>query len=518
LANIAVSVEQLRLKFSGEQKLIFQDFNLHIPEGQKILILGPSGSGKSTLLQVLSGIIPTYSSVPMHCASIQTPEHWGFVFQDPDTQFCMSYVDEELAFVLENRQIARESMEPAMHHVLGIVGLQLPSLHTPIRSLSQGMKQRLALAAVLLLEPHTVFLDEPSALLDPEGKRLIWESLRNSLQQHTVIVVEHHVDGILDWFDRVVILNESGVIVADDTPSSVFETQQQLLLQYGIWYPNIWQTYLSGQEQSSKQSSTHTNSNIIMELEQFCGLRGSRTLIEVEHATITEGSWIAITGANGAGKSSLLLALARLIDSSGQYKIRNQAITTGKARKAKVPQDISFVFQSPELQFIADTVFDELLHSYELSLAQPHNNTDKAQKKQQDIKVYEDSKETIQNLFAQFRLDMPLERHPFECSVGQKRRLSILTAMVEQRPILLLDEPTFGQDAANTFTIIEKLQHMNAQGITIIMITHDPIIATLIASEEWHITDGRLHSITINDRGAERGDTNGQCLELVRTN
>ncbi|URN93027.1 MAG: energy-coupling factor ABC transporter ATP-binding protein [Candidatus Pristimantibacillus lignocellulolyticus] len=516
MSNIAVSVEQLRLKFSGEPNLIFQDFSIHIPEGQKILILGPSGSGKSTLLQVLSGIIPNYSSVPMSYASIQTPEHWGFVFQDPDTQFCMSYVDEELAFVLENRQIARELMEPAMHHVLDVVGLQLPSLHTPIRNLSQGMKQRLALAAVLLLEPRTVFLDEPSALLDPEGKHLIWESLRKSLQKHTVIVVEHHVDGILDWFDRVVILNESGVIVADDTPSSIFETQQQLLLQYGIWYPNIWHTYLSKHQSSSNNYVTRANTRAIIELEQFIGSRGGRTLIRVEQATITEGAWIAITGANGAGKSSLLLALARLIDSSGQYKIYNQTLTTGKARKTTVPQHISFVFQSPELQFVADTVYDELHHSYKLASAQPNDNNIKG-KQQQERTAHEDDKQTIQNLFTQFRLNMPLDRHPFECSVGQKRRLSILTAMVEQRPILLLDEPTFGQDAANTFTIIEELQKMNAQGITIIMITHDPIIASLIASEEWHITDGRLQSITINERLAERGGTDGQCLELVRT-
>ena len=516
MANIAVSVEQLRLKFSGEQRLVFQDFNLHIAEGEKILILGPSGSGKSTLLQVLSGIIPTHSSVPMHCASIQTPEHWGFVFQDPDTQFCMRYVDEELAFVLENRQMARELMEPAMRHVLDVVGLQLPSLHTSIGNLSQGMKQRLALAAVLLLEPHTVFLDEPSALLDPEGKQLIWESLRSSLQHHTVIVVEHHVDGILDWFDRVIILNESGVIVADDTPSSIFETQQQLLLQYGIWYPNVWQTYFSGQKHNSSHATTHASTNVIIELERFSGSRGNRTLIEVEHATVTEGSWIAITGANGAGKSSLLLALARLIDSSGQYKIYGEAIA-GKSRRSTVPQEISYVFQSPELQFIADTIYEELLHSYKQGTAQPDSKSSKAQKLQQDRNAHEDYKETIQQLFTEFRLHMPLDRHPFECSVGQKRRLSILTAMVEKRPILLLDEPTFGQDAANTFTIIEKLQQMNAQGVTIIMITHDPIIASLIASEEWHIADSRLHSIKINDRRSERGDDSGQCMELVHT-
>lgn len=508
MQNIAASVERLRLKFAGEQRLIFQDLSLSIPVGQKVLILGPSGSGKSTLLQVLSGIIPSFTAVPISYEQIQIAEHWGFVFQDPDTQFCMSYVDEELAFVLENRQVPRQEMESFMLNVLDQVGLKLPSIHTPISKLSQGMKQRLALAAVLLLEPHTIFLDEPSALLDPEGKNLIWDSLRNTLQSHTVVVVEHHIDGILDWFDRVIILNESGVIVADDTPSSIFLNQQQLLQQYGIWYPNIWKTYLDDKTSKPLHSIPQLNDQIIIELQQFIGLRGKQKVIEVDSAQIKQGSWIAITGPNGAGKSSFLLALAQLIDSNGSYMIDNEPIVNSNSKKKQIPNDISFVFQSPELQFIADTVLEEMLHSYKQDLSIAH----KLDRKQQS-----QYNEHIQSLLSQFRLDMPLDRHPYECSVGQKRRLSILTAMIEERSIILLDEPTFGQDAANTFTIIERLQLLQEQGTTIIMITHDSVIASQIASEEWHIANGRLDHITINHHQENRGKTHGQSMELVHT-
>src|SRR5690625_652372 len=189
----SIKLDNLRLKFPGEQSLLFKSLSLHIPPGQKVLLLGPSGSGKSTLLQVLSGIIPETVDMPMKADEIQLPRSWGFVFQDPETQFCMAYVDEELAFVLENLQIPRAEMETHMRNILADVGLHFDDLHTPIDTLSQGMKQRLALASVLLLEPNVLFLDEPTALLDPAGTEKIWENVKQISTDKTVIIVEHKI-------------------------------------------------------------------------------------------------------------------------------------------------------------------------------------------------------------------------------------------------------------------------------------------------------------------------------------
>jgi len=521
MSNKAIGVTKLRAKYSGEKQLIFKDLTLSIPQGQKLLLLGPSGCGKSTLLQILSGIIPGAVQIPLLAEQIIKPENWGFVFQDPDTQFCMSYVDEELAFVLENQQIPYEQMKPLIEAVLQHVQLQLPTLHTPIAELSQGMKQRLALAAVLLLKPEVVFLDEPSALLDPEGKQHIWETIRSTLAQHTVIVVEHHIDGILDWFDRVVVFNRQGEIIADDQPASVFANQKQFLMQEGIWYPDIWEEYFPSfpLRSDSEQSPVQQPSSTLLELMKFSVERG-RYSLQIPHAAANQGDWIAITGKNGAGKSTLLFALARLLSSSGSYRI--QGVDVG----ADIPDAISYVFQNPELQFITDRIIDEVTHSLNV-------------KQEQQLKTQEKQKNWMKKLFAtkrsnsssnrsqliaeasaaleQLQLNVPLDRHPYELSIGQKRRLSVLTALVENRSILLLDEPTFGQDARSTFTMLEWLQQLQASGVTIIMVTHDEQIMRRFATKIWHIEHGALVVRTPTDMKPSKEADDEQRTELVHT-
>ncbi len=504
-------VENLRLKFAGEADLLFKGLSLHIPQGQKVLILGPSGSGKSTLLQVLSGIIPNSLAVPAAYDHIQLPSSWGFVFQDPDTQFCMSYVDEELAFVLENQQVPREDMDLKIKEALMLVGLQLDHLHTPIQQLSQGMKQRLALAAVLLLQPETVFLDEPSALLDPEGTVQIWDSVRSLLLHKTVIVVEHNINAVLDWIERIILFDNTGNIIADGEAQSIFQHYKAELTHYGIWYPNVWEEYIAARPLAdtsevllhslhstqlddasiSTQASKHEP---IIQLHNFKGFRGKECRISVQDATISAGSWIAITGANGAGKSSLLLALTQLIPTTGTYIIHNQEIKLTK-KKQPVPAALSFVFQNPELQFIKDSIGEELAHS--LAIFKENKRQIGPSVAQSADAATGDSHfqldwNSVEEVLASFQLPVDASRHPYELSLGQKRKLSVLTALLESHSILLLDEPTFGQDAKNTFLLLEQLERLRNNGITIVMVTHDPKIVTHFATEEWVIDRGEL--------------------------
>lgn len=496
----ALQVEQLRLKFPGEDSLVFQDLSISIKHQEKVLILGPSGSGKSTLLQVLSGIIPSFYEVPLTYQSLKRAEQWGYVFQDPETQFCMNIVNEELAFVLENRNIDRDQMEPLMQQVLEQVGLNI-DLHTPISSLSQGMKQRLALASVLLLEPSIIFLDEPSALLDPEGKTHIWSSLRHTLQHHTVVVVEHHIDGILDWFDRIIILDHQGAIIAEGNATEIFHKQRHLLDQYGIWHPHSWESFLTESSPLPKDKKIRNNLQLpILQLRDYDALRGGQSVCYAHDADAFRGDWITITGRNGAGKSSLLLSLAGLIESRGSLFLNEKLV---KQHKKHIPAELSLIFQSPELQFIADTVLDELL----ISLAPPEQAYKAFIKKQGKQYL-----SFIQERLAHYQLDLPLDRHPYQCSVGQKKRLSLLTAFVKHTPILLLDEPTFGQDARNTFIILRTLMELTEQGATIIMITHDPMIVNHLATKQWHISDGKLQVINLHSQ--DQGEN--ACEQLAK--
>lgn len=475
-----IGVTNLRLKFPGAESLLFKDLSFEAKGGEKVLFLGPSGCGKSTLLQVLSGLIPNTIEVPTRQDTIQLPKSYGFVFQDPDTQFCMPYVDEELAFVLENLQVPRELMDEKMNDVLKQVGLHIPP-HSLIDDLSQGMKQRLALASVLLLDPDVIFLDEPSALLDPEGTDQIWDSVKQVSDDKTVIIVEHKIDHIADWVDRVILFDDSGHIIADESPKVIFQQYQNEITEYGIWHPDVWEHYTASESFKTLMNKRET-SNVglvndtdrIVHLQQFKGFYGKKEKIHVDEAAIYPNSWLTIIGDNGAGKSTLLLALMRLIQASGHYTIHEKAVSLHKKDKTP-PKELSFVFQNPELQFIENTVKDEVAFSLKLQGLSP-----------------EKVEEEAGHLLNAFRVYVDDDHHPYQLSIGQKRRLSVATAFAHHSDILLLDEPTFGQDAKSTFEMLEQLEELRQQGTTIVMVTHDMNIVKHFATDVWTIERGKL--------------------------
>jgi energy-coupling factor transport system ATP-binding protein len=486
--DVVASVTRLRLKFPGEQELLFQNMSLSVRKGEKLLLLGPSGCGKSTLLQVLSGLIPRTIEVPMKCDAAVIPARSGVVFQDPDTQFCMSYADEELAFVLENNQVPREQMPSRIRKLLTQVGLPADEMHMPIGSMSQGMKQRLAIASVLAMEPEVLFLDEPTALLDEEGTTQVWDTIRHISIDQTLVIVEHKINEIVHDVDRIVVLSSQGEMIADGSAEEVFNGRRQALLDYGVWYPGVWDEASSPRwnEYFSHVPSPHKPNELrspdkpegadaagtfLLELEHFRGLRGSSPVIHVEQARVKPGDWIGVVGENGAGKSSLLLSMMRLIRTEGRYSV-DGAEAGGTERLA---ERIAFVFQNPELQFVAHSVRKELEYSLPDSLFPAEQRRDR-----------------VDRMLVRFGLERLEERHPYQLSLGQKRRLSIATAVIREPAVLLLDEPTFGQDARNTFVMLDMLEQLRVAGTAIVMVTHDPEIVRRYCTGIWRIQEGEL--------------------------
>lgn len=503
----AAQVQDLRLKFPGEPQFVFKDLSFEVRHGEKVLLLGPSGSGKSTLLQVLSGIIPDLVEVPMRCSAKQIPDSWGFLFQDPDTQFCMPYVDEELAFALENLGVPQTNMTGRMTEVLEKVGLRLPELHVSINSLSQGMKQRLALASVLLSDPEVLLLDEPSALLDPEGRRLIWQSISRIAQQRTLIIVEHRIEEILalGLVDRVALFGPDGRLLGQGPPETVFREYNRELQEFGIWYPGVWEKFFAGsagnrlsEPVGAISSMDHAPADPVVELAHFRGLRQGKPVIQVDQASVRPGDFIAITGPNGAGKSSLLLSLMGLLPSDGEYVLQGFHMQGGEKLPRRVRKQqmelaankIGFVFQNPEFQFIADQVKEEIAFSL-----------------REEGLSHGELRERIEQTLQQFGLQGCEGRHPYQLSLGQKRRLSVASAAVRKRPLLLLDEPTFGQDAVNTFAILKLCEELRRQGTAIVMVTHEDWIADRMATQRWQVEEGRLISLRLTERGAQLADT-----------
>ncbi|MCG7338805.1 energy-coupling factor ABC transporter ATP-binding protein [Staphylococcus sp. ACRSN] len=456
-----ISIKNLRLKYPNAEKKIFDNLNLTINNNEKVLLLGPSGSGKSTLLNVLSGIVPNLVDLPMKYDELTIKSDCGVIFQDPDTQFCMPKVYEELAFVLENLQVPRNDMDSRIESALAAVGLDV-NKDQYINQLSGGMKQKLAIAETILQETDTLFLDEPTAMLDSESTEDLWKMIKQVWDKKTVIIVEHKVNHVWQHIDRVILFNYDGEIIADETPQVILRDFEKLLSEYGVWHPNAWEyapSALNNPTQSNNDLGTLYFKDITIK-------RAKKNLLQIPELAISSGEWITITGQNGAGKTTLLESIMQLIKYSGTFAINNETI-----RKIKqAAKHMFLVYQNPESQFITNSVYEEIFIQYK--------NQSKASL---------NAKQATDAMLEMLQLQAVQNQHPFELSVGQKRRLSVAIALSSSSKFLLLDEPTFGLDSHNTFNLIKLFQARIQSGQTIIMVTHDSELISRYATRKFNV-------------------------------
>ncbi|MCQ6275571.1 ABC transporter ATP-binding protein [Bacillus sp. V3B] len=476
----------LHVQFYDRTEPTLTNINLSVRKGEKVLFLGPSGSGKSTFIHVLSGLIPDAILARMK-GKVWGPKQRGVLFQDPESQFCMLTVDEEIAFSLENREIPANQMPEIIQKVKEQVGLGHLKGDTPINSLSGGMNQRLALATILALEPEVLFLDEPTAQLDPMGTKEVIDVLKQLDRNQTVLLVEHKLEGILDWIDRVVLFNDQGEVIADGNPHTIYKEYESLIKQYGIWKPRLWPLTWDALLKKECSDVTHSWKKINLPKPS-----SSEPLITVSNGTlclknnmvwsnvnveITKGDWVAIMGPNGAGKSSFLKTIM------GLYTLQEGSITyhffKKPQRKTIKPEMLSnhigFVFQNPEHQFVTDSVEDEISF-----VGQVEKWSEK------------ETLERVEQLIQEFRLSDLRTANPYTLSMGQKRRLSVASMLLKKHELLLMDEPTFGQDAKMTDELAKRMRALNEMETTIVMTTHDVEFAYQYATKLIVLTEGGL--------------------------
>ncbi|ARJ51516.1 ABC transporter ATP-binding protein [Staphylococcus lutrae] len=467
-----LKVKNLRLKYPSAHHKTFDGIDLEIKDKEKVLLLGPSGSGKSTLLNVLSGIVPDLIDLPLKYDTLMPAKNAGVIFQDPDSQFCLPQVNEELAFILENQQVPRQDMDRRIQHALTQVGLDI-NPKQQIHQLSGGMKQKLAIAGTLLQGADTLFLDEPTAMLDIEATENLWNLLKSLWADQTVLIVEHKVEHIWQHVDRVILMNHRGQIIQQGTPDYIMSEFEDLLSEYGVWHPHAWARAPHPRHDAPKPiDKPHT---FQFSYQQGAVQRGRRTLYQVDQLEILPGEWITLTGKNGTGKTSLLESMMQLIRYKGDMHYNGQKLTKIKS----AAKHMYLVYQNPELQFIQNTVFDEICINYH------HMGAEQAKSKTSDMLSLLDLKHVAQ-------------QHPFELSMGQKRRLSVATALSTNADIILLDEPTFGLDSQNTFKLLELFQNRIAQGQTVFMVTHDPHIIEKYPSRRLEVLDGKLYEYEVS--------------------
>ena len=493
-------------QYETQQEPTLQGVDLTIYKGEKVLIVGPSGSGKSTLGQCLNGIIPNIykgqtsgefliKGQAAFDMSIYDKSHLvSTVLQDTDGQFIGLSVAEDLAFALENDVTALDEMKNRVHkwaEKLDLISL----LNQRPQDLSGGQKQRVSLAGVLIDESPILLFDEPLANLDPKSGQDIIELIDQIHKEEgtTTLIIEHRLEDVLHRpVDRIVLIND-GRILFNGGPDQLLATD--LLTQNGIREPLYLTTLrqlgvdLAKEEQladldnlSISKGQVQLRTELVKEtpelqslfrLEDVSFSYDDRPILKSIHLDIKKGEKIAIVGKNGAGKSTLAKALSSFIQTEGRYLWEGQDIKGDSV--AERAGRVGYVLQNPNQMISTSMIFDEVALGLRLR---------GVDEKEIETRVYETLK--ICGLY-EFR-NWPISALSF----GQKKRVTIASILVLGAEIILLDEPTAGQDQKNYTEIMEFLEELHQKGHTIVMITHDMQLMLDYSDRALVMVDGEL--------------------------
>jgi energy-coupling factor transporter ATP-binding protein EcfA2 len=523
-----VRVSDVGITHDGEAAAAPASVTFDIAPGEVVLLLGPSGSGKSTLTLALNGLIPHAIPADM-TGSIevggtqttastvaQLSTRVAMVFQDPDAQLVTGTVLDEVAFGPENLRMPVAEVLERAEAALRRVGLWDRRGDNP-DVLSGGGRQRLAIACALAMGSPLLVLDEPTANLDPSGIEEVYAALADLVAagDRAILLVEHNLDAAVGFVDRVVVLDQNGILAVDGTVDEVLRRRADELHRMGVWLPvsaiaalrlrragfTLEPLPLSPAELRTALESedapdaapvaqvTERGLRPVVERAESAaapvpaisvrGLTLRRGRTEVLHGIdldVAPGEFTAVVGANGAGKTTLIQAMAGVVPPPrGTVMVAGLDVARTGART--LAAHVGFVFQNPEHQFITHTVFDEIAHGLRRQGFADDEVRDRAMA-----------------LLERFGLASRADAHPFLLSGGQKRRLSVGTALVAGAPVLVLDEPTFGQDRARADELLELLSELNAAGTTIVVVTHDMQLVTEHSDRTVVLAGGRLLS------------------------
>lgn len=470
-------------RHAGRKAPALQEVSFSVAPGERILLLGASGAGKSTLLRAIAGVLgdgedgeSTGEILINGIDARATRGIVGMVMQDPDSQVIASRVGDDVVFGCENLGVPREEMWERAEAALDTVGLRV-SLDWPTDRLSGGQKQRLALAGVLAMRPRLMLLDEPTANLDPQGAADVLQATQRIWERTgaAMIVVEHQLGRWMDQVDRLLVLDGTGKVVADGDPLEVLARHGDVLEEMGLWLPG----QDSGLEPLSAEQEVRPNP--VLELSALrTGWRG-HSISPPLQAVAPQGSTVLV-GANGVGKTTLALTAAGLLPPvAGEVRLfdRHGNAVPGHPHRWKstaLVQRIGYVFQDPEHQFMTKTVEGELLLGPRLVGHDAQNAQHRATR-----------------LLGQLGLLPLAQANPFTLSGGQKRRLSVASALMTDPMLLMLDEPTFGQDRANFVAMARLLQDVIVRGGSLLSITHDAEFARVLGQQRWDLQADGLH-------------------------
>jgi len=512
----AVEVESLWWRYASSNRWVLREVNLEVEEGEIVGILGPSGAGKTTLCLSLSGIIPhgirgelrgsvKIFGVDTSSSSIkELARHLGVVFQDPDTQFVTMRVLDEVAFPLENFGIERSEMLRRVKEALEYTRMWELRDRYPFE-LSGGQKQRVAIASMLARRPRLLILDEPTSDLDPVGKREVFEVLARLRDEHgiTMIIVEHNTEDLVKYADRLVVLKD-GEVIAEGDPRSVFSKAEQLE-RLGVHVPQGSKLALKisrklGElngyvpltlEESAKYLSKFRSYLRVNRRESL--LVGGKPVIEFRDVSfvyedgtlavknvnleVLEGDFLAIIGPNGSGKTTIAKLMTALYKPTrGVVEIFGEDSRDLSA--SDVALRVGYVYQNPDHQLFCNTVYEEV------AFALRNMGLDEGEVRQR-----------VEEMLGFVGLSGFEDVPPYFLSKGERQRLAIAAVLAMGPQVIIVDEPTTGQDEQQSRIIMELLARMNRAGRTVVVITHDMKLVAEYARSVALVRDGEVLAV-----------------------
>ena len=493
-------------RHAGRRRWAVSRLDLDIPAGQRVLLLGASGAGKSTLMRALAGVLGdeedgerTGELLVGGVPPAQARGRAGLVLQDPDAQVVLARVGDDIAFACENLGVPRDEIWRRVDAAREAVGLAVGRDH-PTTALSGGQKQRLALAGVLAMRPGLVLLDEPTANLDPDGAVSVRDAVLAATGGATLVVVEHRVDLWAAHMDRVIVLGEQGLI-ADGAPGEVFARFGDVLVEAGVWVPGApsWRSPRARARADQRLAAAGVGEKLLaagvgegllaagvgeglLDARDLAvgrrafGARVAQVAASGLTATIRAGRALAVTGPNGAGKSTLAMTLAGLLEPVAGEVAATDALRSGigpspvRWRSRELLTRIGMVFQEPEHQLLTARVRDELaVGPRALGMSA------------------DEVAARVGPLLERLRLAPLAAVNPFTLSGGEKRRLTVAAALATRPRVLVLDEPTYGQDARTWRELADLIDEVRDAGTAVVFVTHDPQLVDALADQRLQL-------------------------------
>lgn len=501
-----ITCEKLSFQYPSTESPVLRDVSLQIPPGEFVLVAGESGAGKSTFLRCLNGLVPHFSGGtltgilrvagldPVACSPRRMSREVGFVFQDPENQFVMDTVEDDIAFTLENAGIPAEQIQEKIEAALIRLNLQA-FRQRKIHSLSGGERQRAALASAIVCSPRLLVLDEPTSQLDPQCAYEILETILQLKRQLglTVLLSEHRLERVLEMADRLIYFDAPTRSVQVGLPEQVLPSMrlQPPLVSIGLklgWQPiprsieqarpfaarsrASWQNGRSGSAALPAERSEQNHRPPVLEIEQLYVAVGTNPVLKGVNLSLKGGEILALMGENGAGKTTLLRTVTGLQRRS-RGSIRLEQTEIGDRPAAEICRRIGYLPQDPNALLFADTVAAELQHT----LRNHRLPADPV---------------WIESLLARLGLLAEAQRYPRDLSVGQRQRVALAAILVTQPAVLLLDEPTRGMDQRVKMELLDLLRAWRDEGKAVLLVSHDVELVAAAADRVARLEDGRI--------------------------